>query len=231
VNFLATYGSDDEQVEALKGWWQDNGTSLLTGVVLVLAVFFGVRQWQSMQAAESGAASDLYQQLADLAMANLTAPLAAENLVAARTVYEQLKGEYGSSIYVRYGALALARFHVDQGELDQAAAELQWVLDNPGGGWLRKVDEELLLTTRLRLARVRLAQDDAQAALALLRAVEPGSFAASYAEIEGDALLALGQSDEARTVYQRALANSLATNKIVLQLKLQDLGVSPVDVQ
>lgn len=228
---MATYGSDDEQVEALKAWWKDNGSSLLTGVILVLAVFFGVRQWQSMQAAESAAASDLYQQLADLAVANLTSTVDEESLAAAESVYARLKAEHEASIYARYGALAIARFRVDQEQLAQAAAELQWVLDNPDGGFLREVDEELLLAARLRLARVRLAQDDAQAALSLLREANPGSFTSSYAEAEGDALFQLGQRDEARSAYQRALATNQSTNQVLLQLKLQDLGVSPTEVQ
>lgn len=225
---MATYGNDEEQVEALKAWWNENGNSLLTGIVLVLVVFFGTRQWQAMQAADSGAASDLYQQLADLAIDNLTQPVSAEALQAAEAVYAQLRTDHEDSIYARYAALAVARFQVDQGNLDQAAAELQWVLDNSADSFFTKVDPELLLTARLRLARVKLAQDQADAALALLRAVEPGTFAAGYAEVEGDALYALGQRDAALAAYQRALAGAVNGNDALLRLKMQDLGISPV---
>lgn len=225
---MATYGNDEEQVEALKAWWNENGNSLLTGIVLVLVVFFGTRQWQAMQAADSGAASDLYQQIADLAVDNLTQPVSAEALQAAQGVYAQLKSDHEDSIYVRYAALAVARFQVEQGNYDQAAAELQWVLDNSADSFFAKVDEELLLTVRLRLARVKLAQGQADAALALLRAVEPGTFAAGYAEAEGDALYAQGQHDAALAAYQRALAGAVNGNDALLRLKMQDLGISPV---
>jgi len=229
VNSLATYGNDEEQVEALKAWWNENGNSLLTGIVLVLVVFFGTRQWQAMQAADSGAASDLYQQIVDLAVENLTQSVPAEALQAAEGVYVQLKTEHEDSIYTRYAALAVARFRVEQGNLDQAGAELQWVLDNSADSFFTKVDAELLLTVRLRLARIKLAQGQADATLALLRAVEPGTFAAGYAEVEGDALYALGQHDAALAAYQRALAGAVSGNDALLRLKMQDLGISPVD--
>lgn len=228
---MATYGSDEEQIEALKRWWNDNGTSLLTGVVIVLAVFFGVRQWQDSQAATSGAASDLYQQISDLALANMTQTVSEDDLLAAQAVYSTLKTEHADSIYTRYAALALARFQVEHNQLDMAATELQWVLDNPSLGVLSEADEELFLTARLRLARVKLAQGMAQEALDLLKAVEPGSFAGNYAEVEGDALASLGQPDAARAAYERALAANMTGNPVLLQLKLQDLGVSPVVAQ
>lgn len=224
---MATYGSDDEQLEALKRWWNDNGTSLLAGIAIVLAVFFGMRQWQGMQLNESGVASDLYQQIADLAIANTQQPITEQGLVGAQAVYATLKDEYADSVYTRYAALAMASFHVEHEQLDMAAAELQWILDNPKIGLMTNVDDELLMTARSRLARVRIAQDRPQDALDLLRAVEPGAFAGSYAEVEGDALVALGQTDEARAAYQRALAALGTGNPVLLQLKLQDLGVSP----
>ncbi|MEY4642885.1 MAG: hypothetical protein RLZZ227_2879 [Pseudomonadota bacterium] len=226
---MATYGSDEEQVEALKRWWNDNGTSLLVGVVIVLVAFFGVRQWQASQADTSGVASDLYQQIADVALNKMTATVTEDELLAAQAVYNILKTDHADSIYTRYAALAIARFHVEHDELDMAAAELQWMLDNPGLGLLSEADEELFLAARLRLARVKLAQGMAQEALDVIKAVEPGAFLGSYAEVEGDALLALSQPEPARAAYELALANIETGNPVLLQLKLQDLGVSPVD--
>jgi predicted negative regulator of RcsB-dependent stress response len=223
---LATYGSDEEQLEALKRWWNENGTSLLVGVAIVLAVFFGVRQWQGAQLNQNGVASDLYQQIADLAIANTQQPITDQGLIGAQAIYASLRNDYGSSVYTRYAALAMASFHVEHEQLDQAAAELQWVLDNPKLGLMKSVDEELLLTARSRLARVRIAQGRPQEAIDLLRAVTPGAFAGSYAEIEGDAHVALGQADEARAAYERALASLNTGSPVLLQLKLQDLGVS-----
>lgn len=228
---MAIDSTDEEQLEALKRWWQDNGNSLLIGVVLVLAVMFGVRQWQASQGNTAGAASDLYQQISDLLVANVATTISDDDVLAAQAVYSQLKEQYTASIYTRYAALAIAKFNTEKNQLDLAAAELQWVLDNPELGLMQKADEELLLVARQRLARIKLAQGDAQGALDLLRGVEAGSFVTTYAETEGDALLALGDREGAKAAYQKAMDAMLDGNPAILRLKLQDLGVSSLEAQ
>ena len=222
------YGSDDEQLEAIKSWWKENGTSLLTGVALVLVTFFGVRQWQSSNNANAGVASDLYQQLSELAVSSLDAGVSDAQLQQADAVYQQLKTDFDASIYSRYGALAMAKFFVEKGDEARAATELQWILDNPKLGFMQKAEDELFMVARLRLARVKLSLGDPTAALALIRAVEPGTFTASFAELEGDILFDQGDLDGAKAAYTRALATTEGVNPILLQLKLQDLGVDPV---
>jgi predicted negative regulator of RcsB-dependent stress response len=226
---LATYASDDEQLEALKTWWQDNGTSFLTGIAIVLALLFGVRQWQNSTVEQSGAASDLYQQIADVSSARMSQVVTEDDLLALQSYYSQLKNEYQNSIYTRYAALIMARFQAELNHVDAAAAELQWILDNPKLGILQSADEELFLVARLRLAKINLAQGQPQEAIELLKVEDIGNFAAVYAELEGDALLSLGDRDGARSAYQRALAAITNGNPVLLNLKLQDLGVSPVE--
>lgn len=226
---MATYAGDDETLEALKTWWQENGTSFLTGIAIVLALFFGVKQWQNSTAANNGAASDLYQQIANLSSAKMSQAVTEDDLLALQPSYSQLKNDYDSSIYTRYAALIMARFQAELNHLDAAAAELQWILDNPKLGLLKSADDELFLVARLRLAKVKLAQGQAQAAIDLLKVENIGSFASVYAELEGDALLSMGDREGAKAAYQRALAAVTNGNPILLNLKLQDLGVSPVE--
>lgn len=227
---MALDTTEEEQLESLKSWWAENGTSLLTGALIVVALVFGARQWESSQNATAGLASDLYQQLAQLAVANVGVVLSDDDLLAAQGVYSQLKDQYASSVYTRFGALVMAKFHADKGELDEAAVELQWILDNQSLGLMQKADQELFVVARQRLARVKLGQGDAQAALDLLRGAEAGDgFVASYSETEGDALLQLGDTEGARVAYQKALAANTDGNPAVLRLKLQDLGVSALE--
>ena len=214
---MALDTTDEEQIETLKNWWKDNGTSLLTGVLVVMALLFGVRQWESSQNATAGQASDLYQQLAQMAVANVGVVVSEDDLLAAQ------------GVYTRFAALVMGKFHADKGALDEAAVELQWVLDNPGLGLMQKADEELFIVARQRLARVKLGLGDAQAALDLLRSGDSSSFVASYADTEGDALLQLGDIEGAKAAYQKALAANTDGNPAVLKLKLQDLGVSALE--
>jgi len=230
---LASYASDEEQLEALKRWWKDNGNSILAGIAFVLIVYFGMSQFQSSRENAAGMASDLYQQISELSLQNLSGMMQEDDLLAAQSFYNQLKTDHADSIYTRYAALLLARFRVESGQLEQAATELQWILDNPKLAFLRKADEELFTIARLRLARIRLSMGDAQSALAVLNAVPvPNEFIAGYAEVEGDIQMQLGNPDAARAAYLRALIalNSSGTgNPALLQLKLQELGLNPTE--
>jgi predicted negative regulator of RcsB-dependent stress response len=227
---LSGYQNDEEQLEALKSWWKENGSSLITGVIVVLAVFFGVRQWQSSQDAQAGIASDLYQQIADIVIDNLTQSVDDNARQVVMSSYNELKSGFADSIYTRYAALAVAKLHVDQDALDDAAAELQWILDNPELGFMQEADAELFIIARLRLAMVRVAQEQYQAALDLLDDVEPGTFAPGFAETRGDALYGLGRREEALAAYERALAANTEGNPVLLQLKMQDLGWSQQEI-
>ena len=144
-----------------------------------------------------------------------------EELNSALNLDNDLKTNFVNTIYSRYSALLMARLYVQRNELDNAANELRWILDNPGLGFLKSIDDELALTTRARLARVVIAQGDAEAALQLLNEVEPGTFAGIFAEIEGDAYVELGRLQEAIDAYQTAL--SIGANAEVVELKLNDI--------
>lgn len=215
------YDSDEEQIEALKRWWDENGTLVIAGIVLVLAVLFGSRYWQSSQSSMAEAASDIYTQMTEVVQSNLDLEIDDMELAEALNLHTELKNNFANSVYSRYSALLMARLYVQRNELGEAAAELQWIMDNPGLGFLNSIDDEMALTARSRLARVILAQGNAEAALQLLNEVEPGTFAGTFAEIEGDAYVALGRIQEAIEAYQNAL--NAGTNTEVVELKLNDI--------
>lgn len=220
---MATYASDEEQIEALKNWWKENGNSLMIGVVIVLVVLFSSRQWQASNNANDELASDLYQGMLEVAAAGTVAGTPEENIKAGLEINTQLRTDFSKSIYSHYSALLMARLYVEQDELDMAVAELKWLIDNPGLGLFKSVDEELIYTARLRMARIILAQGEPQTALDVLAEIDPGSsFTGSYAEVEGDAYMVLNRPDDARSAYQLALET--ATNSALLELKLEDLS-------
>ena len=215
------YDTDEEQIEAIKGWWNENGTSVVVGIILVLAVLFGSRYWQSSQVSLTEAASDIYTELADNIQTNIDIEIDDAELSIALGLHEELKNNFFSTVYSRYSALIMARIYVQRSELEDAALELQWVLDNPSLGFLSSVDDELSLTARSRLARVVLAQGDADGALLILDEVESGTFAGTFAEIRGDAYVELGRTEDAIEAYQTAL--NIGTNAEVVELKLNDI--------
>jgi predicted negative regulator of RcsB-dependent stress response len=77
---------------------------------------------------------------------------------------------------------------------------------------------------RLRLARVLISQNKAGDALKLLEEPLPASFGGLVEEARGDAYAALGKTEEARSAYDRALAQTQDDAEF-LKLKRADLGI------
>jgi predicted negative regulator of RcsB-dependent stress response len=206
--------TDDEELAVIKDWWQRNGKPLLTGSVLALVLVFGWQGWQKYQANQSHGASMVYQQLLETALNPSGQPDPAKVAELANT----LKSDFAGTHYAQYGSLFVAKVAVESGKLDDAAAELQAIVDKP-------VDDTLAELARQRLARVLAAQDKVEEALKLLEGDADQAYLASREELKGDLLVKLGRSDEAYAAYVKAKA-ALAEEAAVggLQMKLDDLA-------
>ena len=206
--------SDEEQLELIKKWWEENGTSLVTAIVLALGVTFGYRAWEDNVRETAEAASAKYENLVQAA-----AGAADENMRAtAETLGAELKQDYADSTYAIFAALHLAKTAVEQGDLDKAQAELEWARSqNPA------LNVDTLV--RMRLAQVMVAKGDPTAALSYIQNYEPASGqVSSWEEVRGDIFVALGDDANARASYQRALENlGEGQSKPILELKLADI--------
>jgi len=203
---VADYNNDDEQLEALKQWWKENGAAVVAGIVLGAAALFGWRFWQDYQVEQAQAASALYAEMrvqggdVDTLMAGA----------------EMLRSDYARTPYAALAALEAAAGLVEAGRLEDAEAQLRWALESAR---LPEVAE----LARLRLASVIMAQGRASEVLELLEAELPESYAGLVDELRGDAYRAQGDLDAARRAYDRALS-SAGSRSEYLQLKRDDLG-------
>lgn len=182
--------SDEEQLEALKRWWEENGRAVIAGLALGVIVLAGWRGWEWHRGEQALAASGLY----DEAMAALGAGEHA-------TVVEragQLRADFGGTAYAPLGALAAAKAALAADGPGAAEEWLRWAVDNAGRAGVRHI-------ARARLARVRAAQGDHAAALELLGTEVPAAYTAMYADIRGDVLAARGDRADAAEAYQAAL--------------------------
>lgn len=207
---MSDHLTEEEQLEALKRWWKENGKFIVLAVVVAVGGYFGWGAWQDQQRAQAESASTQYEQL-------LNSMRSPEQELPSELV-ENLK--QGGDLYAYNAALIKARDAVEKGELDAAAEQLQWVLD-------QSPDAPVAQLTRLRLARVLAAQGSHDTALAELKSSEPAeSFASEYAEVRGDILLAQGKPDDARGAYQFALENLTSPQQnraALLQMKIDNL--------
>jgi predicted negative regulator of RcsB-dependent stress response len=207
---MDTLTTEEQQIAAIKQWWKENGSSIVTGVVLGLAVLFGGKAWFAYQERNAQSASNIFAVMMN-ALQNGDALNAGEKA-------GMLLADYGSTPYAALGALALARVRVEEGQLDAARAQLQWVLDNSDSEVFRDI-------ASLRLARVLIASGDLDAATAIAgKAPSDGAFEALFAEVRGDIQRSRGDLVAASAAYQQALAAMPGDSqqRELLQLKYAD---------
>ena len=220
---MALHAAEEETLEALKKWWEDNGTLLISLVAAGALLWGGWTFWQNSRTATVSAASDLYEEILSLSSSNPGTQPSEADRSRILSVAEQLQTEHGDSVYALYGALFAAQQAVNSGQLEVAERHLRWLLDNAEGGFLSKTDQGLVLTATLRLGRVLLARGEPDQALALVDSIDPGTFEAGFAELRGDIYLAQGRPVDARDAYTTAL-ESAGGNRNFLQLKLDELS-------
>ena len=216
------YRTEEEQVEALRRWWDENGKSTIAAIVIALAAGFGWQTWKANDQSAQENASDIYQAMIQIVGAGDTSPGQLETGVG---LAEQLKSEYSGSTYAQFAGLHLARLAVAENDLAEAEAQLRWVLGKAAKG------TDTAQVAQMRLARVVAASGDTDQALAILEQGGEGPYQASYAVARGDILLALGRKDEAREAYSNArmlvTSSQGQVNLPTLEQKLQSLTPIP----
>lgn len=214
---MAELRTEEEQVEALKRWWKENGLSLVAGVALAAAGVLGWNTWQSYQDNQATAASMRYQQLINLTAGN---DLDASQLPEARTLVREIVDEHGETLYADLARLVDARLAVAQDDLAGARDRLQALADTDSSDYVSGL-------ARLRLARLLVADGDADGALSALQNGVPEALAAQRAEVRGDAYHALERRDDAATAWREALqlADTQDQPLYGVQLKLDNLGL------
>ncbi|ALU43041.1 YfgM family protein [Pseudoalteromonas rubra] len=200
---MEIYSTEEQQAEAIKRFFRENGTSLIIGAVLGLGGLYGWKAYNQHQIDTAEAGSEAYNQLVDSG--------------DVLTKSDDFLATNGESSYAVLAAFVAAKEAVEQGKLDVAQEKLSFAANTVKS-------PELKATAYLRLARVQAAREDYSAALATLGNPMPESFAAQVAEVKGDVLLAQGKKEAARDEYQKAVTAGGSDNNPLLQIKLDDLA-------
>lgn len=213
--------TEEEQVEAIKKWWRENGTSILLALVLGLGGYFGWNYWKSNQQEKTEVASALYNQLIQMVAVNQGQALNDTTKDQMKTLANELKNNFSGTTYSDFGALFVARFAADEGNYDAAAQELKALAEN-------SKQEPIKYTAQARLAQVYIQQDMLNEALALVATTPDAAFAPQFAEAKGDVLYRQGKLTEAVKAYQeaQAAAQSQGLDTQELQRKIDSLASS-----
>jgi len=209
---MSSYLSEEEQVEAIKKWWKENGTSVIIGVVLGFGVIFGWQGWNTYQVSQGEGASILYTSMEN--------QLARGDRNAGVETAKRLVGEFGGTAYATFAALQLAQLSYTQGEKDAARSHLQWVMDNAP-------DQALAELARLRLANLLMDMQQFEAAATLVNGAG-AMMAGEFALLRGDIARQQGDADAARAAYLEALDKGVPDEDLV-RMKLVDSGDGRTD--
>jgi len=206
------YETEEQQVEALKKWWKENGTSLIIGLFVGVTGLFGWRYYVEQNNAHAVQASDLYM----LVLQNT-----ASNTIDEKTIdiHNQLINAYSDTPYAALASLALAKTEYEKGNADGAATQLELALKHANDDLIKEL-------ASLRLVRVYIEQEKFDDAMALLNKKHAAAYDAQYEELKGDVYLARGEVTQARMAYDNAInLQGIAASKW-LKLKRQNLGRS-----
>ena len=210
VDIIEGYETEEQQVDAIKKWWNDNGTMLIVGAVIGLAGLWGWRYY-----GESVTAS---QEQASIEFAHVSEKFNAQGEAHDSSELKQFVAENEGNNYATLGALLLAKEAVDAGDFELAKTQLTELLAS---------NEYAALTPiiALRLARVSAELGEYDEALSTLNSIENEAFLVKVNQTKGDIYLKQDDSNAARTAYQTAVDASEGRIDPVLQLQLNDLAV------
>jgi predicted negative regulator of RcsB-dependent stress response len=203
---------EQEQLAELKAWWQQYGNLVLLSIIAASLVVAGWGGWRWHERQQAAQASALYETLSKAARTG--------DAKALRDAGGALTEGYPRTLYASMGAMVAARFHADRGEAKSAKAQLQWVTE-------RSPSEDFRELARLRLGALLIDEKAYDEALKLLEAKPVDAYAAQFAALQGDLLVAKNQPAEAKAAYQRALEKSgggSGTFRDSVQMRLDALG-------
>ena len=205
---MEVYSNENEQVDALRRFFANNGKALAVGVVIGIAALGGWHYWSSHQQDSAKTVSAEYQKVTRAMQTGKP-----ETLEAVDTFARENSNTYGA-----LAALDLAKQYVDGNQLDKAATLLQ-------NGLKDTKDANLQAVINLRLARIQLQQNQADAALKTLDGVKGDGWTAIVADIRGEALLSKGDKQGARDAWSKGVESDASPAlKQMMQMKMNNLS-------
>ena len=211
---MAAYDLEEqEQLSAMKAWWDKYGNHITTVATVVLVVLAGWVGWNRYQTHLSDKATVVYGRLFSAAESGDQATL--------DQAAKELTSEYANHLQASLGTLIAARVDLDHKDTKSARIKFAWVIEH-------SQDDLVKDLTRLRLAALLLDDKAYDEAIKTIDGGVTSEFAARFADLRGDVLVEQGKIDAARAAYKQASekygdGNSL---KSMVDTKLEALGGS-----
>lgn len=141
---MKVYATEEEQVQALVGWFKRNGKILSICLLAVILTASSWTFWQSQNTKYIGDASALYEKLQK-----------STDQLEQIKVAKELSDNYKSSIYGKVGALFLANQKAADKKWSDVVSEYKWIYENTSK-WpdLQIIVFENWIRTQLELKKI-----------------------------------------------------------------------------
>lgn len=205
---------EQEQLDALKAFWNKYGNLITWLLVLVLGAFAAWNGWNYWQREQGLKAGGMFEELERASLVG--------DVDKTGRVFADLKTNFPRTAFAEQGGLLAAKLQFEKGQLDAAKASLMWVADNAA-------EEEIKTSARLRLAAVLTEGKQYDEALKVLASATAPGFEALVADRRGDVLVIQGKKDEARVAYEaayKAMGEKIDYRRLI-DAKLTALGAAP----
>jgi predicted negative regulator of RcsB-dependent stress response len=206
---MERYETEEQQVEAIKGFWKENGTAIIVGVGIGLAGLFGWQQYNDMVIEDKETQSITFQSV-------LEGIDSEEGMLKA----EAFTKENSDSGYALLTSLVAAQKAVESKDFDAAKLHLNMAVSNSPNVAIADL-------AKIRLARVESQLGDTAGALATLDSVQSISYSDQIQEVKGDIYVATKEFDKAKEAYDAVLAEQ-PQNRIV-EMKLSNLNYAATE--
>lgn len=210
---MALDSQEQEQIDALKAWWHDNGSSIL-GMLLIIAVGMGGwRGWNYYQHQQSIESATLFQQFIQ--------QMDSGDVDRINDAAIAIRDKFSGSGYTPRAMLLAAGANEQSEDRITAKGQLQWVIDHASEDGLKDV-------ARLRMAALLLDEEQYSEAMQQLDTTHTASFDGLYSDLKGDVLLAQGKANEARSAYNLAYEKLSEDSRYrtIVQMKMDSLGIA-----
>ena len=204
-----SYETEEQQVEAIKAWWDENGRAVMLGVGLGVFVIAAYGFWESRKEKAAVNASDLYSQSVDA--------LRAGDTDKAQALATELSEKHSGALYASYGRMTAARAAVEAGDIEAAAEHLEWAVKHTD-------QPDVKVIAQVRLARIKAELGDVAAGFKALPKSVNEAFTGIVEEVRGDLHLLDGDPTAARNAYLAAQAAGGVADPDSLQMKINDIA-------
>jgi predicted negative regulator of RcsB-dependent stress response len=214
---MAAYDLEEqEQLSAMKEWWEKNSNRLTWGLLAIALVLLGWTGWHKYQESRAADAGILYAGITQAAQSNDVAKL--------RVLVKEVVAKHADLVSSQLSVMLLGKAEQEAGDIKAAHVQFEWAATKGSDPLVRDL-------ARLRLAAVQMDEKDYAGANKTLEAAPATALLARFEDLRGDALFAAGNSNGAHEAYKKAMTALSQTSgqdspdfRTVVQTKLDALG-------